>query len=92
MTYGLQQLRLIPKSRTGQTVLSWAMEIEGGHVETEFTDHHQNRVSLIAFDAQASSIVVHCEGDVETADTGAGVTGRHGGVRAAVVSSSNPPT
>jgi len=78
VTYGLQQLRLIPKSRTGQTVLSWAMEIEGGHVETEFTDHHQNRVSLIAFDAQASSIVVHCEGDVETADT-AGVTGRHGG-------------
>jgi transglutaminase-like putative cysteine protease len=76
--YGLQQLRLIPKSRTGQTVLHWKMEIEGGTLQTEFTDHHQNRVSLISFDSQATSIVVHCEGEVETADM-AGVTGRHAG-------------
>lgn len=76
--YGLQQLRLIPKSRAGQTILRWSMEIEGGKAETEFTDHHQNRVSLISFDPQATSIVVHCEGEVETADM-AGVTGRHGG-------------
>ncbi len=71
--YGLQQLRLIPKSRTGQTVVHWKMEIDGGMLQTEFTDHHQNRVSLISFDSQASSIVVHCEGEVDTADT-AGVT------------------
>ena len=76
--YGLQQLRLIPKTRTGQTVLAWKMQIEGGQTETEFTDHHQNRVSLISFDPQARSIVVHCEGEVDTTDT-AGVTGRHGG-------------
>ena len=76
--YGLQQLRLIPKSRSGQTVLNWTMEIEGGRAETEYTDHHQNRVSLISFDSDATSIVVHCEGEVETADM-AGVTGRHGG-------------
>jgi transglutaminase-like putative cysteine protease len=78
VSYGLQQLRLVPKSRTGQAVLHWKMEIEGGRMETEFTDHHQNRVSLISFDPQASSIVVHCEGEVETSDT-AGVTGRHAG-------------
>lgn len=76
--YGLQQLRLIPKSRAGQAVLHWKMEIEGGRAETEFTDHHQNRVSLISFDPQATSIVVHCEGEVETSDT-AGVIGRHAG-------------
>jgi transglutaminase-like putative cysteine protease len=76
--YGLQRLRLIPKSRTGQTVLSWKMEIEGGRVETEYTDHHQNRVTLISFDPQARSIVVHCEGEVQTEDM-AGITGRHGG-------------
>jgi transglutaminase-like putative cysteine protease len=76
--YGLQQLRLVPKSRAGQTVLRWEMEIEGGKAETEFTDHHQNHVSLIGFDADATSIVVHCEGEVETAETH-GVTGRHGG-------------
>jgi transglutaminase-like putative cysteine protease len=76
--YGLQRLRLIPKSRAGQTVLSWAMEIEGGRAETEYTDHNQNRVSLISFDPHATSIVVHCEGEVETAETH-GITGRHGG-------------
>ena len=78
VSYGLQQLRLIPKSRTGQTVLHWAMTIDGGTAETEYTDHHQNRVSLISFDPQASSIVVHCAGEVETADLH-GVTGRHAG-------------
>ncbi|MGP1355588.1 transglutaminase family protein [Roseicyclus sp.] len=76
--YGLQQLRLIPKSRTGQAVVSWDMQIEGGTRQTEFNDHHQNRVTLISFDPQATSIVVHCEGEVETADLH-GVVGKHAG-------------
>ncbi|MCT4684159.1 MAG: transglutaminase family protein [Roseicyclus sp.] len=76
--YGLQRLRLTPKSRAGQAVLTWKMEIEGGRAETEYADHHQNRVSLISFDSHATSIVVQCEGEVETADM-AGITGRHGG-------------
>jgi transglutaminase-like putative cysteine protease len=76
--YGLQQLRLVPKSRRGQSVLHWKMEVEGGQIETEYTDHNENPVSLISFDAQARSIVVHCEGEVETEDM-AGVVGRHGG-------------
>lgn len=76
--YGLQQLRLIPKSRAGQVVRSWDMRVDGGQTQTEFTDHHQNRVSLISFDPLASSIVVHCEGEIETADMN-GVIGKHGG-------------
>jgi len=76
--YGLQKLRLIPKSRAGQTVISWDMSVEGGKAETEYTDHHQNRVSLISFDPQATSIIVSCEGEVQTADL-AGITGKHGG-------------
>lgn len=76
--YGLQQLRLIPKSRAGQVVKTWDMQIEGGETQTEFNDHHQNRVSLISFDPHATSIIVHCEGEVETADMH-GVIGKHGG-------------
>ncbi|QBX99727.1 transglutaminase family protein [Rhodophyticola sp. CCM32] len=76
--YGLQQLRLIPKSRPGQDVLTWQMEIEGGTEQTRFTDHHQNQVSLISFDDSATSIVVRCIGDVDTHDQG-GVIGKHGG-------------
>jgi transglutaminase-like putative cysteine protease len=76
--YGLQQLRLIPKSRAGQVVKSWNMQIDGGETQTEFNDHHQNRVTLISFDPHATSIVVHCEGEVENADLH-GVIGKHGG-------------
>jgi hypothetical protein len=54
------------------------MEIEGGQKQTEFNDHHQNRVTLISFDPHATSIVVHCEGEVENADLH-GVIGKHGG-------------
>ena len=78
VSYGLQQLRLIPKSRHGQDVINWRMSVEGGTPETEFTDHHNNTVSLISFDPEASAIVVHCEGEVETSDL-AGVVGKHGG-------------
>jgi transglutaminase-like putative cysteine protease len=76
--YGLQQLRLTPKSRSGQAIVDWQMSIEGGAVQTDYNDHHQNRVTLISFDPQATSILVHCEGEVETADQ-AGVVGKHSG-------------
>lgn len=77
-TYGLQQLRLTPKSRIGQIVQDWNMSVEGGRIETDFVDHNQNRVTLVSFAASAHEIKVICEGSVETAET-AGVVGRHGG-------------
>ena len=76
--YGLQQLRLTPKSRVGQTVLDWKMEIEGGKVETAFTDAHANSVTLLSFDPDAAGISVHCSGTVETEDRG-GVVGNQKG-------------
>lgn len=78
VTYGLQQLRLTPKSRAGQEVLSWQMAIDGGCKECEFTDEYLNQVSLIRFDPDAAQIVVRCQGLVETEDR-AGVVGKHGG-------------
>lgn len=76
--YGLQQLRLTPKTRPGQSVLDWQMNVEGGQIETEFHDHHQNRVSLVSFDPSAHEIQVVCTGAVETSDK-AGMVGKHGG-------------
>ncbi|MEM9754699.1 MAG: transglutaminase family protein [Pseudomonadota bacterium] len=76
--YGLQQLRLTPKSRAGQEVLTWQMTIKGGRQECTFTDEHLNRVDLISFEPGATEIVVQCQGVVETSDT-AGVVGKHGG-------------
>lgn len=78
LSYGLQELRLTPKSRPGQTVLRWTTRIEGGQREAEFDDHHMNHVMLISFSGEGHSIVVTSEGEVETEDT-AGVVGRHQG-------------
>ena len=76
--YGLQQLRLTPKSRPGQTVQGWSMSVAGGQVETEFADHHANTVTLVSFAPGAEEIVVNCQGSVETQDN-SGVVGKQAG-------------
>ncbi|MEM6941269.1 MAG: transglutaminase family protein [Pseudomonadota bacterium] len=76
--YGLQQLRLTPKSRPGQNVMNWQIEISGGRVETAFPDHHANTVSLISFDTGATEIAVQCTGEVQTEDQN-GIIGKQRG-------------
>ncbi|WP_308916334.1 transglutaminase family protein [Jannaschia sp. LMIT008] len=76
--YGLLQTRLTPKSRAGQQVLSWATEVEGGAVQTQFDDQNANRVQLISHEAESTEICVTAEGEVEVEDR-AGVIGAHGG-------------
>ncbi|WP_208349151.1 transglutaminase family protein [Pseudaestuariivita rosea] len=76
--YGLQQLRKTPKSRSSQAIRNWTIEIEGGRIETEFTDHHANDVTLISFDPSATEITIQCRGLVETTDEH-GVVGKQRG-------------
>jgi len=76
--YGLQQLRLTPKSRSGQTVVDWNMEIDGGMIESTFTDAHANTVTLVSFAPEAAFITVQCRGTVDTEDMN-GVVGKQTG-------------
>lgn len=76
--YALQQLRLRPKSRSTQSVLSWKVAITGGRKQVSFEDEHANTVDLISFDPGVREITVACSGEVEVRDT-AGVIGRHTG-------------
>ena len=76
--YGLQELRLTPKSRPSQNVLSWHVQIEGGRIELTFEDQHANEVHLISFLGEPHALSIVCTGEVITTDT-AGVLGRHGG-------------
>ena len=78
MRYGLQQLRLTPKSRIGQNVVKWSMQIDGGRVEATFQDQHANSVDLISFASDATEITVHCHGMVETEDQN-GIIGKQQG-------------
>ncbi len=76
--YGLQQIRLTPKSRIGQEVLDWDVRIDQGRVETQFSDHHANEVSLVSIAADAMAVKVTARGTVETQDLN-GVVGRQKG-------------
>jgi transglutaminase-like putative cysteine protease len=76
--YALQQLRLTPKTRDGQSVVRWMTSVEGGKKELEFTDQHNNLVELISFEPERSEITILCEGEVETSDK-SGILGEHGG-------------
>ncbi len=78
VAHGLQQLRLTPKSRMGQSVLAWRTTVEGGRRELDYDDHNMNQVVLVSFSGDSHTLKVTCEGEVETADTG-GVVGRHAG-------------
>lgn len=76
--YGLQQLRLTPRSQPGQDVLNWTTDVEGGRQEAAFEDHHGNRVLLIGLESGRAKISVHSRGDVETSNL-SGVLGQHDG-------------
>ncbi|MEM8825218.1 MAG: transglutaminase family protein [Pseudomonadota bacterium] len=78
VVYGLQQLRLTPKSRAGQHVVEWMTQIDGGREEVAFDDAHANRVQLVSLDAGTTEVIVIAEGIVEIED-GAGVIGKQGG-------------
>lgn len=74
--YALQQLRLTPLSGPTQTVRAWNVSVEPGRIEATFHDHHDNQVTLVSLEAEAKTVVVRCEGEVETIDR-SGVVGEH---------------
>ena len=76
--YGLQQLRVTPKSRANQRVIDWDVRVEGGRIETAFDDSHANRVQLASVEEGAEAVSLVAEGLVEVSDTD-GVIGPHGG-------------
>jgi len=78
VNYGLQQLRLTPKSRAGQSIVEWDISIEGGTKELEFDDQHNNHVSLISVETGRQDVFITCQGVVETQDL-SGIIGKPGG-------------
>jgi transglutaminase-like putative cysteine protease len=73
--YALQQVRLTPPTTAQQLVLSWALDIEGGRVETSYANHHGAHVDLVSVDRGGDFIAITAKGEVETINT-AGVLGQ----------------
>jgi len=76
--YGLQQLRVTPKSRKEQKVLDWQISLQGATRQAQFEDQHNNTVILASIEEGTSEIVIKSSGEVETTAT-SGVIGQHGG-------------
>jgi transglutaminase-like putative cysteine protease len=76
--YALQQVRLRPKSRPGQTIVDWDIEVRGGQVEVAFEDEHANSVDLVSFTPGKTEIEIICRGTVEVEDQN-GIVGPQGG-------------
>jgi transglutaminase-like putative cysteine protease len=74
--YALQRLKLRPKDGAGQTVKDWHLVVDGGKVEAEHDDPHNNHVALISIEEGRTAINISCRGQVETADNH-GILGRH---------------
>ena len=78
VSYGLQQLRLTPKSYRAQSVLGWTTRLKGAKKQLEFDDFHRNRVELISIREGSEEMIIESEGREEKVDTH-GVVGPHAG-------------
>lgn len=76
--YALQQARITPKSRNGQTVLDWKIELSGAKTELEYSDENNNLVTLLSMESGTQEFEVYCHGEVEVENL-SGVVGPHGG-------------
>ena len=78
VAYGVQRLRLTPKTTQGQQILNWSMEYEGAKQELVYDDQNHNTVTLVSVLEGVTEVRVKCEGTVDTEDN-AGVIGQHAG-------------
>lgn len=64
-SYGLQQLRLTPKTNKGQTTIDWSLEVTGGEIQVDFLDENANRVHLVAIDPNSTEIEIKSSGTLD---------------------------
>ena len=76
--YSLLQLRLMPMDRPGQQIEDWRLDIEGGKIQVQYKDHHDNHLALVSLTPGTHQVVITCHGAVNVQDT-QGVIGRHSG-------------
>ena len=75
VVYALQKVRLRPQKLVVQDVLNWDIAIQGGLIETNYTDHYGNHVDLVNVDRDAQEVRITASGTVQTHDA-TGVLGK----------------
>lgn len=67
--YGLQRLRLTPRSGPTQDVSSWELVLNGCGAQLEYDDHFENHVTLVRTDSEAVTVEFEARGEVVTSGT-----------------------
>ncbi|MEQ8877255.1 MAG: transglutaminase family protein [Phycisphaerales bacterium] len=78
VSFGLQQLRKIPKSTHQQSVVDWHTEVTGGRKQLSFDDHHNNAVELLSIEPNAREFSVTSSGTLDITESH-GILGPHPG-------------
>lgn len=73
--FALQKIRLVPVASVLQQITGWNVVIEGGKIETSYTDHYGNHVDLVSAAQGTQKLTIVASGTVRTTDA-AGVLGR----------------
>lgn len=73
--FALQKIRLVPLASGLQQVKNWTVVIEGGKIETSYSDHYGNHVDLVSAAPGSQTLTIVASGVVETTDA-AGILGR----------------
>lgn len=73
--YALQKVRLRPSSSVLQDVPNWELHVDGGKIETSYTDQYGNNVDLVSMDRAGQRLSITAKGTVETRDAN-GVLGK----------------
>lgn len=69
VVYGLQQVRLTPKSNHQQTVLNWDITVQGATQELSCADHYGNVCTLVQAHSGATLMSLTVSGEVQTRST-----------------------
>lgn len=64
--YGLQRLRMNPRSDPTQEVLDWNLELAGCELQLSYEDHIGNQACLVRIEQGATEVQVDARGTVET--------------------------
>lgn len=76
--YGLQKIRLSPKTSAGQDVLDWSLDFDGGEVEAVYEDEFKNLTHLVRLKNDVKTVTIVSRGTLDMTDQH-GIIGQHGG-------------
>ena len=66
VSYGVQRLRLWPRTASSQIINNWKIDLVGATEQVNYKDHHGNQCKLITFVPSVTEIIIYVKGSIKT--------------------------